>query len=228
MVDNDEAWSSRVRVYEDIISTEWVERLREFVISTPREQNHTYWLAGGAPTLLAQLVARLRRVVRAEGMGAEVWWRAQNADSGYRYHFDRDEAVHDHVISPPWSSILYLSDEGGETIVAETRANRIHPPRSVIGIQPRRARFAVFSGELFHGVRPGAASIEPRLALFINWWVQRPRSVLHELTTERLPPMAETPLPAELATFTPVPFDAAEVFDEVGWRQQLVAAQIRM
>jgi hypothetical protein len=100
--------------------------------------------------------------------------RAQPADTGFPFHFDRDEAIRAWVSSPRLASILYLSDVGGPTLILDALpTNTVRPTRGV-AVLPRRGRYVIFPGTLLHGVQAGAPSRWPRVAFFVNWWDQKP------------------------------------------------------
>ena len=112
-----------------------------------------------------------RAVLGGRGyVGAEYWMRAQRADAVFFLHFDRDEAVRGRYVCPARSSVLYLSEVGGPTVILPATPETEARPRSAAIVWPSPGRYALFPGELLHGVLPGPASRWPRVAFFVNWW----------------------------------------------------------
>jgi len=221
-----------VKVYEAAVSSSWTERLRG-ELRAPRPGAALYWYALDLTprSFLEQVIVALQRVARPGPgcIGAEYWWRVQSAHTGLQMHFDRDEAIADRIVSPLMSSILYLSDAGGRTLIVDATPDGMVPPRHGVGVFPQRARYATFPGTLFHGVQPGAKSRWPRIAFFVNWWRSRPR------TCEE-PPAAllrASPLlrggPARpkqrVRTSRAEAFRPSELLDEAGWKQALARVQ---
>jgi hypothetical protein len=219
---------SRVLVYDDAVPEAWTDPLVALVTSHPRKG--TYWQQRSmiANTFVDQVVNRLAEVksVDTSWTGTEVWWRVQGADTGFHFHFDRDESIRDHVRSPLVSSILYLSDVGGATIIVDAEANRIRPPTQAVAITPRARRFVTFPGSLFHGVMPAEANPEPRAAVFLNWWTERPLATSNLEANMSPSTVAALPISQPSTPTVPVAFDASELFDESTWRKMLLIAQI--
>ena len=128
---------------------------------------------------MEQVIGRLHAVVRPgpQCVGAEYWMRAQPADTGFPFHFDRDEAIRAWVSSPRLASILYLSNVGGPTLILDALPSDAAAPTRGIAILPRRGRYVMFPGTLLHGVQAGDPSRWPRVALFVNWWDQKPAAL---------------------------------------------------
>jgi hypothetical protein len=219
---------SRIRVYDDAVPQAWTDSLVALVTS-PREGG-TYWRQRlTAPnTFVDQVVNRLAEIenVDTSWTGTELWWRVQAADSGFHFHFDRDESIRDRVQSPLLSSILYLSDVGGTTIIADAEANRLDPPRQAVAITPRTRRFVTFPGSLFHGVKPAEASRERRAALFLNWWTAQPQPTSTFEANMSPSMVAALTISQPPSATVPAPFEASELFDESTWRKMLLLAQI--
>lgn len=171
----------------------------------------TFWQDLGAPveTAIAAAVARLSRLAPAANgyAGAEWWVRLKAADTPMAFHFDKDESqfrLAGRMRHPTLSSVLYLTDAGGPTIIlgqsVSADGRELIPPEVVDGVlsNPRRNSFLVFPGALRHGVvadgsardgRPGAL----RGSLLLNWWSERPMAPgCGEPPAEALTPWAET------------------------------------
>ena len=135
-----------------------------------------------------------RRVVGAE------WWvqhRSLSAPKGF--HFDVDQEQQRRVgalRSPALSSILYLTDAGGPTLILDQVATicswsghvLLSPPEPAEAdvIHPLANRFVLFRAACLHGCLPplgagcgveGAEAAEQpkRTTLLVNWWIgERP------------------------------------------------------
>ncbi|MBA3461708.1 MAG: hypothetical protein H0T46_17220 [Deltaproteobacteria bacterium] len=139
----------------------------------------THWYSLDAPArlLFEQVIQHLRRFVpRAHDLvGAEWWFRATTTDTGFPFHFDRDEGVRSSIVSPDLASILYLSNAGGPTVILDATPSRVSAPTAGIAVHPRPGRFAMFPGALLHGVLPGRSDRWPRVTMLVNWWRSVPR-----------------------------------------------------
>ncbi len=139
----------------------------------------TYWYGLDAPArlLFEEVIQDLRPLVprSAEFVGAEWWFRASTTDTGFPFHFDRDEGIRSSIISPDLASILYLGNAGGPTVILDSTPARAAAPRAALGVHPRPGRFVMFPGALLHGVLPGPPGRWPRVTLLVNWWRSVPR-----------------------------------------------------
>jgi hypothetical protein len=167
---------SRIQSFDRVLRRTWLDRLRRQVILNRSEKPVWYRLDQKPRTFIEQVIRRLHAVVRPgpQCVGAEYWMRAQPADTGFPFHFDRDEAIRAWVSSPRLASILYLSNVGGPTLILDALpTNTVRPTRGV-AVLPRRGRYVIFPGTLLHGVQAGDSSRWPRVAFFVNWWDQKP------------------------------------------------------
>lgn len=94
---------------------------------------------------------------------------------------------------PIVSSVLYLTDEGGPTVVFDQTLERSsdstaaesvaeawpEAPAQALVCAPAKNRMLLFDGRLLHGVlhRPGGPAASLRRTLLINWWAHRPPGV---------------------------------------------------
>ena len=139
----------------------------------------THWYSLDAPArlLFEQVIQHLRRFVPGgqDFVGAEWWFRATTTDTGFPFHFDRDEGIRGSIVSPHLASILYLSNAGGPTVIVDATPARRSAPSAAIAVHPRPGRFGMFPGALLHGVLPAPPSRWPRVTMLINWWRSVPR-----------------------------------------------------
>lgn len=150
-----------------------------------RARQEPLWTCGGKPLT-----------------GLEWWLQEQDdQDEPKEYHTDKAaQLVGDevHVQNPLLSTVLYLSDTGGPTVVFEQRAaprgGGLDPevPCKLSVAFPSPGRLLVFNGSLVHGVlRPPRGDFaptaeRPRRTLLVNLWAERP------------PGASELPLSVEL------------------------------
>ena len=170
---------SRISAIDHVLPPRAVAALRAQVIGARVRDSRTHWYAFEAPgrSLFEQVIQHLRRLVPAGHafVGAEWWFRATPADTGFPFHFDRDEAIRDSIVSPDLASILYLSNAGGPTVVVDAIPSRRAAPTAGIAIPPRPGRLGLFPGALLHGVLPAAPSRWPRVTMLVNWWRSAPQ-----------------------------------------------------
>jgi hypothetical protein len=114
--------------------------------------------------------------------GAEWWLLSVGASRGLPWHFDVDleRARQSKWAHPVISSVLYLTEEGGPTVVAEQRADDLgervpqYPSRCYV-FTPKLNRFSAFSGDLWHGVAAASTNQSTvRRTLLVNWWRDAP------------------------------------------------------
>ena len=159
------------------------ERVRESYFTT-------FWLPRGAPpaNVLEEAVLDLWALARPRGCAGAEWWigRAYTTRIPVEFHFDQDVKGR-RLRHPRVSSVLFFNSvRGGQLAVTEQvpgapRATRLQT------VAPRRNRYAVFRGDLLHGVldargrTPGGALKGPRgrmrVTLVVNYWDRRPTGV---------------------------------------------------
>jgi hypothetical protein len=186
---------SRISAIDHAVPARVLRELKAQIIESqarpPRPgdgRTHWYLLDTPARLLFEQVIQHLRRFVPEgdEMIGAEWWFRATTTDTGFPFHFDRDEGIRRSIVSPVLSSILYLSNAGGPTVIVDATPTRRSAPNAAIAIAPRPGRFGMFPGTLLHGVLPGRPDRWPRVTMLINWWRSVPRM-------ECAPKLARTP-----------------------------------
>lgn len=140
-------------------------------------------------TVIAQLqplAAPSERVI-----GVEWWFSVLRINTTPQWilpcHFDRADLAERNIekrIYPEKASVLFLNDVPyGELVVTDqiltTKGIEPKQPKEMRFIRPRTNRYAVFPGQLYHGVmgrmwRP----IQPnklRISLAVNWWHVQPQ-----------------------------------------------------
>jgi hypothetical protein len=185
---------------------------RRVIASMPFRGTIWYPLDRPPRTVFEQAIHHLRALTPGakDAIAAEWWIRAAPSESGHRFHFDRDEALLDVLVTPEASSILYLSDTGGPTIVTDTRARAPAAPRRAVAVSPHLGRYVVFPGDLYHGVLPGSPSRWPRVVMLMNWWAHSV-AVVNETIPRRM--LANgCPTMRRFATQT-IPHSTVETFD---------------
>ncbi|MBA2544826.1 MAG: hypothetical protein H0V17_34600 [Deltaproteobacteria bacterium] len=220
---------SRISAVDNSIPPQVIGELRAQIIKFQARRptssdGGTHWYSLDTPPrlLFEQVIQHLRSLVPRghEFIGAEWWFRATQTDTGFPFHFDRDEAIRDSIVSPELASILYLSNAGGPTVILDATPSRIAAPKAGIAVHPRPGRFGVFPGSLLHGVLPGRPGRWPRVTMLVNWWRVVPR-------LERAPQLDSTPASsrwrvdvkranAPFATLEPV--DPSRLLAKAAWR----------
>ena len=159
------------------------ERLRESYFTT-------FWLPRGSPPANAveEAVLALWALARPRGCTGAEWWigRAYTTRIPVEFHFDQDVKGR-RPRHPRTSSVFFFNSvRGGQLAVTDQvpgaeRATRLET------VAPRRNRYAIFRGDLLHGVldargrTPGPVLRGPRgrmrLTLVVNFWRSRPTGV---------------------------------------------------
>lgn len=175
---------SQISAIDHAVPAQVIGGLRAQIIESQAQppapgDGRTHWYVLDAPArlLFEQVIQHLRSVVPRghEFVGAEWWFRATTTDTGFPFHFDRDEGIRRSIVSPDLASILYLSNAGGPTVILDATPSRRSAPNAGIAVYPRPGRFALFPGTLLHGVLPGRPGRWPRVTMLVNWWRSVPR-----------------------------------------------------
>lgn len=152
----------------------------------------TVWLPSETcPATAPELAARylLQRILQedsGEFAGVEYWGRVRSVNLGAGLHYDEavdsldanNDWVHGNPWRPQWSSVLYLSDEGGPTVIldqlhCQDGRNVPEIPQRGHLCMPRRNRLVVFRADLFHGTLPVNVwlnTTEKRRVFIFNFW----------------------------------------------------------
>jgi hypothetical protein len=152
----------------------------------------TFWLPRGQgpahPVEEAVLALSTIAAPAARWAGTE-WWigRSYTTDLPIGFHFDEDVKGRGALRHPILSSVLFFNPvRGGHLAVTDQRPGSGEATR-LATVKPRANRYAVFDGDLFHGVlnargrTPGRRLTGPpgrlRVTLVVNFWKRRPTSV---------------------------------------------------
>jgi hypothetical protein len=164
----------------------------------------TFWLPASpnrrAPRELESPIERLVAFLwqladPPPGCAGVEWWigRAHTNALPIGFHFDQDVKARRGLRHPLLSSVFFFNRvRGGQLAVTDQIPGPRGEPRPAQAsalevIEPRRNRYVVFPGNLFHGVLddegrvPRIASRRPRgrvrLTLVVNFWERRPTGV---------------------------------------------------
>lgn len=159
------------------------ERFRESYFTS-------FWLARGARPahVLEQMVVALWKLARPRRCAGAEWWigRAYTSRLPIEFHFDQD--VKGRALRHPRVSSVFFFNavRGGHLAVTDQRPGG-HEARRLDTVKPRRNRYAIFAGDLLHGVldargqTPGRPLPGPRgrlrVTLVVNYWEARPTGV---------------------------------------------------
>jgi hypothetical protein len=185
-----------VRTFENALPVELFRRARRAIgwlgpVRLRESYFTTFWLPGGATPLNAveEAVLALSALASPAGRwsGAE-WWigRAYTTDVPIGFHFDED-VKGGRRRHPLLSSVLFFNRvRGGHLAITDQRPGSREATR-LETVKPRANRYAVFDGDLFHGVldargrTPGRRLPGPRgrlrITLVVNFWDRRPTGV---------------------------------------------------
>lgn len=190
-----------IRLFEKALPGPLFERIARAVRDLgderlKRNYNTTFWFPrAAAPRNIAEetVIALIGLVDPPDDCVGTEWWLGR---LGYgeklRLHFDRDlsrsRKFGEHEY-PLFSSILYLNDfPSSPTVVLgqvpgqDPRTKVPKKPEFKEAIEAVSNRYAVFPGNLLHGVKPIPDSVKAsgqeksamRLSLLVNYWRRRP------------------------------------------------------
>src|SRR2546430_3406330 len=175
------------------VGTERIENLGSY--------NTTFWLPLGAkPTNVAEeSVSKLCALVRPgpKCVGMEWWLGRLKYGESLPFHTDRDRSLHKQtgqIVHPLWSSILYLNRYPStptvvlDQVLGPGGKSWVPPkPKSGMSLDAIPNTYAVFRGDLRHGVVANGASQKPPgrswktkkstalgLSMLDNYWDRRP------------------------------------------------------
>ncbi len=184
-----------MRVIDAALPDALVRRARAAITRLGRERLRssyftTFWLPRGvAPAHVVEEAAlALWKLARPRGCAGAEWWigRSHTTRIPLEFHFDQDVKGRRRR-HPRLSSVFFFNPvRGGQLAVTDQipgggAATRLET------IPPRRNRYAVFPGNLLHGVldargrSPGRRLPGPagrlRVTLVVNYWERRPTDV---------------------------------------------------
>lgn len=167
------------------------ERLRESYFTT-------FWLPRGespANPVEEAVLALWRAAAPGPRCEGAEWWigRSYTSDVPVGFHFDQDVRAARGLRHPLLSTVFFFNRvRGGQLAVTDHRAGPGGEPRPAAAgelqvVAPRRNRYAMFDGGLFHGIldaqgrTPGRKPSGPRgrlrVTLVVNYWDRRPARV---------------------------------------------------
>jgi hypothetical protein len=159
------------------------ERLRQSYFTT-------FWLPRGSEAAhpIEEAVLVLWALARPRGCAGAEWWigRAHTTSIPVGFHFDQDVKARMRR-HPRLSSVFFFNSvRGGQLAVTDQRPGTANA-RRLQTVAPRRNRYAMFAGNLLHGVldarggTPGKPVPGPpgrmRITLVVNYWDRRPTAV---------------------------------------------------
>src|SRR5215813_6698927 len=176
--------SSLVRVIDGALPDALVRRARRAVARLGKERLQesyftTFWLKKGARpvNVIEEAVVALSRKVRLSGCDGFEWWigRAYADRMPIEFHFDHDVKGGGRR-HPLVSTVFFFNAvRGGQLAVTDQTARKAEADRLEV-VEPKRNRYATFSGDLFHGVLKGPRG-RLRVTLVVNYWARRPTGV---------------------------------------------------
>lgn len=195
-----------VQISEDALATQLFQHLTRAVRAIGRERlkrnyKTTFWLAlDASPTNVAEEAALALLELVKPGprcIGIEWWLGRLRHGQKLRMHFDRDMTLRKQTgqyVHPMFASALFLNEFRSSPMIVSDQIpspdGKSRIPRKSLRrqvVEPRPNRYAVFSGNLRHGVIPDQpadrqppakdttdSSQELRLSLLVNYWDRRP------------------------------------------------------
>ena len=174
-----------VRVIERALPDRLVSKARRAIARLGNERMResyftTFWLDEDArpENVIEEVVLALwKKHARVPNCAGMEWWigRAYADRLPIEFHFDHDikgRARRHPVLS---SVFFFNSVSGGQLAVTDQTPGVVEAER-LEAVKPRRNRYAIFAGNLFHGVLGGAKG-RLRVTLVVNYWDRRPTGV---------------------------------------------------
>jgi hypothetical protein len=184
-----------VRVIDAALPSQLVRRARAAIARIGSERLRqsyftTFWLPRGAVPAHAveEAVLALWRLAGAGRCDGAEWWlgRAYTTDIPVEFHFDQDVKGRCRR-HPRLSSVFFFNSVRGGQLAVTDQVPGIRTATRLETVAPRRNRYAIFAGNLLHGVldargrSPGERVQGPRgrlrLTLVVNYWDRRPTGV---------------------------------------------------
>ena len=184
-----------MRVIEAALPPPLVRRAREAIARIGSERLRqsyftTFWLPRRAAPAHAveEAVLALWPLAGARRCAGAEWWigRAYTTDVPVEFHFDQDVKGR-HRRHPRLSSVFFFNPVRGGQLAVTDQVPTSRAAMRLETVAPRRNRYAVFAGNLLHGVldargrTPGKRVQGPRgrlrVTLVVNYWDRRPTGV---------------------------------------------------
>ncbi len=133
-------------------------------------------------------MARLWTLASPRGCAGAEWWigRSHTVDVPVGFHFDEDVKGR-RLRHPRISSVFFFNSVRGGQLAVTDQVPGSGEATRLEAVTPRRNRYALFRGNLFHGVldargrTPGRRLAGPsgrlRVTLVVNYWPSRPTAV---------------------------------------------------
>ena len=184
-----------MRVIEAALPLPLVRRAREAIVRLGSERLRqsyftTFWLPRGSVPAHAveEAVIALWRLAGARRCDGAEWWlgRAYTTDIPVEFHFDEDVKGRRRR-HPRLSSVFFFNSVRGGQLAVTDQVPTSQAAMRLETVAPRRNRYAIFAGNLLHGVldargrTPGKRVQGPRgrlrVTLVVNYWDRRPTGV---------------------------------------------------
>ena len=184
-----------MRVIEPALPEAVVRRARAAVARLRNEKLRssyftTFWLADGAEPAhaLEEAVLALWKRARPRGCAGAEWWigRAYTTRIPVDFHFDQDVKGR-RLRHPRLSSVFFFNSVRGGHLAVTDQVPGSGAATRLQAVAPRRNRYAIFAGNLLHGIldargrTPGRPLDGPvgrmRITLVVNYWDVRPTAV---------------------------------------------------
>ncbi|MGZ6143457.1 MAG: hypothetical protein ACXWLM_08965 [Myxococcales bacterium] len=176
--------SALVRVIEGALPDELVRRARRAIARLGSERMResyftTFWLPRDAApaNVIEEAVLALAKKARVRAHSGMEWWigRAYADRMPIEFHFDHD-VKGGKLRQPIVSSVFFFNSvRGGQLAITDQTPRKAEADR-LETVKPRRNRYALFAGKLFHGVLAGPGE-RLRVTLVVNYWRRRPAGV---------------------------------------------------
>ena len=184
-----------MRVIEAALPPPLVRRARKAIARIGSERLRqsyftTFWLPRRAAPAHAveEAVLALWPLAGARRCAGAEWWlgRAYTTDLPVEFHFDQDVKGR-HRRHPRLSSVFFFNPVRGGQLAVTDQVPTSRTAMRLETVAPWRNRYAVFAGNLLHGVldargrTPGKRVQGPRgrlrVTLVVNYWDRRPTGV---------------------------------------------------
>jgi hypothetical protein len=156
----------------------------------------TFWYSidRNPENIFESIVRSLKVLANPSGnvIGVEWWFSVLLTNATPQWllpcHFDRNDLAEkdfQKLKYPEKSSVLFFNAVPyGELVVTDQvlteKRVRPHQPKDMLFIQPEKNLYAVFPGNLYHGVIGRMwRSLKPtelRIAMAVNWWTEQPKA----------------------------------------------------